>query len=208
MSKFMSYDPWSNVTTRNGFCGDEIISMLQKSIRRGNEKQALEAAYEMYITSPQFEEKLWRRIQVIAVEDIGFGDPHAATLIYSLNLMRKDYLYDEGDRSIFFIHAIRYLCKCKKERSNDHIKTLLVQDFEKNCPLQVPEYALDLHTQKGRAMGRDIVHFYQEASKVIPEAESEDCHSLYEEVLNRSLHPDECESLNCSPSFEYLSFQS
>ena len=34
----MSYDPWAEIKTRNGFSGDEIISMLQKSIRRGLEK--------------------------------------------------------------------------------------------------------------------------------------------------------------------------
>ena len=34
---FMSYDPWSNIKSRNGIPGDELISMLQKSIRRGIE---------------------------------------------------------------------------------------------------------------------------------------------------------------------------
>ncbi len=208
MSEFMSYDPWVHVTTRNGFGGDEIISMLQKSIRRGNEEDALMAAYEMYITSPQFEEKLWRKLMVISVEDIGFGEPLAGTLVYSMNQIRKEFLYDEGDRSILFVHAIRYLCKCSKERSNDHIKTLLVQDFAKDCPLKIPEYALDMHTRKGRELGRDIAHFYREASKVIPQLEMENYHQLYEKVLNRALHPDESESKNKVESFEYIPFQS
>ncbi|HIX80459.1 MAG TPA: hypothetical protein H9980_00580 [Candidatus Erysipelatoclostridium merdavium] len=33
------YDPWSKITTRNGYAGDEVISALQKSIRRGLEGQ-------------------------------------------------------------------------------------------------------------------------------------------------------------------------
>ena len=41
-----------------------MVAMLQKAIRRGKEEDALHAAYEMYITSPQFEEKLWRRLPV------------------------------------------------------------------------------------------------------------------------------------------------
>ncbi len=41
MSEFMSYDPWASITTRNGLPGDEIISMLQKSIRRGIEMNAV-----------------------------------------------------------------------------------------------------------------------------------------------------------------------
>lgn len=72
---FMSYDPWSNIQSRNGIPGDELISMLQKSIRRGLEENALAAAYEMYITSPQFHEKMWRRLLAISVEDVGFGNP-------------------------------------------------------------------------------------------------------------------------------------
>ena len=79
MSEFMSYDPWAEITTRNGYAGDEMVAMLQKAIRRGKEEDALHAAYEMYITSPQFEEKLWRRLLCISVEDIGFGNPDAPT---------------------------------------------------------------------------------------------------------------------------------
>lgn len=209
MSKFMSYDPWASTVTRNGFPGDEIISMLQKSIRRGNEKKALMAAYEMYITSPQMEDKLWRRLQVICVEDIGFGEPHASVLIDSLNRLRKEFLYNEGDRGIFFVHAIRYLCRCKKERSNDYIKTLMSQDFENGCPLTVPEYALDMHTTRGRKAGKDIVHFYQEASKVIPELDFEDCEKFRTEALmraeNGTASPEGTGGTGC---FEYLPFQS
>ena len=33
MAKRM-YDPWQNIKTRNGYYADEVISALQKSIRR------------------------------------------------------------------------------------------------------------------------------------------------------------------------------
>ena len=32
----------------------------------------------MYITSPQMEEKLWRRLLAISVEDVGMGNPQMA----------------------------------------------------------------------------------------------------------------------------------
>lgn len=38
MAKTM-YDPWSKIITRNGYAGDEVISALQKSIRRSLEEQ-------------------------------------------------------------------------------------------------------------------------------------------------------------------------
>ena len=110
----MSYDPWGNVTTRSGIEGDLVISALQKSIRRGLAEEAAIMAYEMYITSEQFENKMWRRLQAIAVEDVGFGDLSAPVLINALNQMRKDFPYNDGDRPLFFIHAIRYLAGAKK----------------------------------------------------------------------------------------------
>lgn len=78
----------------------------------------------MYITSPQFEEKLWRRLLAISVEDIGMGNPIAALMINNLNMMRKEFQYNESDRAMFFFHAIRYLCGSEKDRSSDLLKIL------------------------------------------------------------------------------------
>ena len=47
MAKAM-YDPWSKIVTKNGYAGDEVISALQKSIRRAKEEDACMFAYEMY----------------------------------------------------------------------------------------------------------------------------------------------------------------
>ena len=65
MVKKTMYDPWQSITTRNGYCCDEVISALQKSIRRANEEDACKFAYELYITSPELEEKMWRRLLTI-----------------------------------------------------------------------------------------------------------------------------------------------
>ncbi len=183
MDTFMTYDPWSNITSRNGIPGDELISMLQKSIRRCIEKNALAAAYEMYITSPQFLEKLWRRLLVISVEDIGFGDPHAPELVYTLNKMAQEYPYNDGDQPIFFMQAIRYLCRCTKERTTDNIKCTIIKRWEHGEKPEVPEYAYDLHTRKGRTMGRDEMHFLEEGSCVFPELEGEDIKKIHDEYV-------------------------
>jgi replication-associated recombination protein RarA len=207
MSEFMSYDPWANSTTRNGISGDEIISMLQKSIRRGIEKDAIAAAYEMYITSPQFEDKLWRRLLSISVEDIGFGETSAPNLIWTLSQMRKEFLYQDGDRPMFFVHAIRYLCRCKKERSSDHIKNMTIKDFAHGHIPEVPEYALDMHTKRGRAMGRDELHFLTEASKVIPPLEGDDIKKIYQEYLDYCKKENEDSQAGEIPPFEYNAWQ-
>lgn len=121
---------WHNQISRNGIRGDALNSMLQKSIRRGEEEYALAAAYEMYITSPEYLEMLWLRLQCIAIEDIGFGAPEAGRLIRTLDEMRKEFPYADGDQAIFFVEAVRFLCRCKKERTSDHLRGLLRRAFE------------------------------------------------------------------------------
>lgn len=163
-------DPWAKIKTRNNLAGDEVISALQKSIRRGNEKAACEFAYEMYITSPQFEEKLWRRLLAISVEDIGMGNPLAAIMVNNLNTMRKEFQYNESDRAMFFIHAIRYLCNSEKDRSSDLLKNIVIKSFAMGYAPEIPDIALDKHTTRGKEMGRGSEHFLHEASKVVPQA--------------------------------------
>lgn len=83
------YNIWAGSQTRNGFAADEIISSLQKAIRRAMEEQACQYAYELYVSGPIFLEKLWRRLLTISVEDIGFGNLNAAVYVNTMNEMRK-----------------------------------------------------------------------------------------------------------------------
>ena len=183
MAKTM-YDPWSKITTRNGYAGDEVISALQKSIRRGLEEQACMFAYDMYISSPQLEEKLWRRLLTISVEDIGMGNPMAAIMVNNLYQMSKQFDYADGDKPMYFIHAIRYLCSSEKDRSSDLLKNICIKSFAMGKFPEIPDYALDKHTQRGQAMGRDSFHFLNEASKVYPQKEVDnDYKERYAKIL-------------------------
>lgn len=177
-------DPWARMMTRNNLPGDEVISALQKSIRRGNEMAACEFAYEMYITSPQFEEKMWRRLLAISVEDIGMGNEEAAVMVHTLNQMRKEFQYNESDRAMFFFHAIRYLCRSEKDRSSDLLKNIVIKRFAMGHVPEIPDYALDKHTTRGAAMGRDSEHFLNVASQVTPQAKVDNNYKeVYAEIL-------------------------
>lgn len=203
MAEFMSYDPWARFTSRNGLPADELISCLQKSIRRGLAEIAIDCAYEMYISSPQLEEKLWRRLIAISVEDIGFGEPSAPVLINTLNEMRKNFSYADGDRPMFFMHAIRYLCCCKKERSTDHLKNLTIKKFNEGYVPQIPDYAFDMHTRKGQAAGKDVIHFLEEASRVEPLMEDYD-DSYRQKLLEEMKKP---KKPSVPGAFEYNTWQ-
>lgn len=202
MAKTM-YDPWSKITTRNGYAGDEVISALQKSIRRGLEEQACKFAYELYISSPQLEEKLWRRLLTISVEDIGMGNPMAAILVNNLYQMSRQFDYADGDRPIYFIHAIRYLCASKKDRSSDLLKNICIKSFAMGQFPEIPDYALDKHTQRGQAMGRDSFHFLNEASKVYPQIEVD---NDYKERYAKILEEYDPENV-CDTAFKFNGWQ-
>lgn len=202
MAKTM-YDPWSKITTKNGYAGDEVISALQKSIRRGLEEQACMFAYEMYISSPQLEEKLWRRLLTISVEDIGMGNPMAAIMVNNLYQMSREFDYADGDRPVYFIHAIRYLCSSEKDRSSDLLKNICIKSFAMGKFPEIPDYALDKHTQRGQAMGRDSFHFLNEASKVYPQKEVD---NNYKERYAKILEEYDPENV-CDTAFKFNGWQ-
>ena len=180
----MSYNIWAAAKTRNGLAADEVISTLQKSIRRNKVEEACQAAYELYITGPLFLDKLWRRLLTISVEDIGFGNLQAAVQVNTLNEVRKSYAYDDGDQPMYFIHAIRVLCACTKDRSSDYLKNIIIKESAMGKVVEVPDIALDKHTKRGQEMGRGSKHFFEEATKVIPQLEIDnDYRERYGKIL-------------------------
>ncbi|MFN2305195.1 MAG: hypothetical protein ACK2TV_15815, partial [Anaerolineales bacterium] len=60
------HDPWQKVKTVHDLAADEVISALQKEIRRSHTENACQLAYELIQTSPDLEHKLWQRLLVIS----------------------------------------------------------------------------------------------------------------------------------------------
>ena len=171
----LSRDPWVDVKTFNGFEADHVISALQKEIRRGNTENAAFLAYEMIITSAALEDYLWHRLKVISVEDIGFGEPLAPVMLQSLYEMCRACDRGVSERKLYAIHAVRYLCSCKKDRSTDEMINWINHSSKLGSigPV-IPDYALDMHTAEGQKKGRGRRHFFEEASRTDPEAPDRD----------------------------------
>jgi replication-associated recombination protein RarA len=168
-------DPWTRVETAHGFRADELISTFQKSIRRGLTENAALVAYELYVTSAELEEHLWRRLEVISVEDVGLANPIAPALIDALYRMHARAVRGTGDRFLFLLHGIRLLAGGKKDRSTDEMANWITRAVDSGERLpEVPDYAFDMHTRRGREMGRDIQHFLREGAIVDPEWEERD----------------------------------
>ena len=178
------FDPWTRVRTIHDLPADEVISTLQKSIRRGLEENAALCAYEMVYTSPEMERKLWDRLSIISVEDVGLGEPLAPVLVQTLWELSGRFGRHEGDRYTFAIHAARYLATRHKDRSSDEMHNWMRHAVEnEGVRPEIPDYALDMHTARGMAMGRDLVHFLEIGAQVSPELPDRD--TRYRERLLR-----------------------
>ena len=168
-------DPWQRTTTEHGFAADEVISALQKSIRRGLVDNALLLGWEMFVTSPEMEAMLWSRLCVISVEDVGLGNAQAPILVNTLFEMHRRYPRPEHDRFMFAAHAIRVMASGPKDRTTDEMASWARQSVRLGERLpEIPDAALDMHTRRGQEMGRDYRWFVEEASRVIPEIPDKD----------------------------------
>jgi replication-associated recombination protein RarA len=153
----------SDVITPGGHRAGDCISALQKTIRRGQVEAACHWASELELSN--FGAWAWKRLRLIASEDVGVADNSVAVLVRSLYENWVDFHKAKDPASrMFLIHAVVALCRAEKSRAVDH---LLVVSFIGERPRrEIPDEALDMHTPRGRAMKRGVDHFYTEGAKL------------------------------------------
>jgi replication-associated recombination protein RarA len=168
-------DPWQKVRTVHDISADEVISGLQKSLRRGLAETALLLAYEMFLTSAEMEAMLWSRLVVIAVEDVGLGNANLPILVETLFQQHLRYPRPAGDRFLFAAHAVRLIAQSPKDRtSDDMVNWARLEVAVRDHAPEVPDFAIDMHTRRGWEMGRGYEHFMSEASRVENEIPNRD----------------------------------
>ena len=75
-------------------------------------------------------------------------------------------------------------CENIKIFQSDLLKNICIKSFAMGKFPEIPDVALDKHTVRGKAMGRDSFHFLHEASKVIPQMEVDnDYKERYAKIL-------------------------
>jgi replication-associated recombination protein RarA len=68
-------------TTKNGLPLFVALSALQKCIRRGLEREAMQFAVELLHTGKSFHAAVCTRLEVISHEDVGLADPLAVLFV-------------------------------------------------------------------------------------------------------------------------------
>jgi replication-associated recombination protein RarA len=140
-------------------CG-EVTSAMQKSIRRGLERESLYWATELDLTG--YGEYVWKRLRIMASEDVGLADSNVAVQVRALYENWLQARKNKADKSncdrLFLTHAVLILVRAPKSRIVDHS---LIVTYEGERPKrEIPDWALDKHTGRGRAMGRGAKHFF------------------------------------------------
>lgn len=154
------------LTTQKGYDFFEVASAFQKSIRRCDEKQAMFWAIELYESGKQ--KYAWKRMVIMASEDVGLASPGCITQIMALK-QSFDYLSSLNERSkpekLPFTQAVLTLVKCCKSRYVD-VAISVFWNEHNNKMYPVPDYVYDMHTRKGKSMGRGLDHFYTDAAYI------------------------------------------
>ena len=182
----MAYQSFKQKKTKSGFNADEVVSALQKEIRRGNVESACYFGLELLESGLEFEQKFWKRMVVISVEDI--NDDSVIPIIKTLKDNYADLQHaKEWDKGMQGLRAIKILCEAKKGRIISELYDLLSLKRKEGFKLEIPDYALDMHTEAGRAKGRGVKHFLEVAAKVINTTEKID-DKISKEILKKVIN--------------------
>lgn len=165
----MSPRHFAAMPTPNGHtCGD-AASAMQKSIRRGLERDAIYWASELDLAG--FANYVWKRLRLIASEDVGLADSNVAVQVRVLyDNWREISKNSEGKPNqprLFLVHALILLCRAPKSRVCDHAMITFYLGDRDDLYREVPDYAYDRHTRKGKQLGRGVEHFMDESSQLV-----------------------------------------
>ena len=163
--------------TKNGYDFLECASALQKSIRRNDVVVAAFFGVELWQSG--YGNYVWKRLYTISAEDCW------GLITHEIDALHNGYeLVNKGSKEpkgrIFIGKAIILLCECYKSRDADHLNNLAVDklaltdpqiiaalDDARRQPLEVPEYTFDIHTKKGRKMGKTKAQFFHEEHEAL-----------------------------------------
>ena len=105
--------PWPTVL---GYDLYEVMSAMQKTIRRGLEEDALFWGTELYLGD--YADHAWSRLLVISSEDVGLASTAGMYTKVLNDMYRRNK--KSGEARLYFTHAILLLARAPKSRIVDH----------------------------------------------------------------------------------------
>jgi replication-associated recombination protein RarA len=157
--------------TKSGLPALTCISALQKAVRRGLEREAMEFAVELLHTSRAFHAMVCNRLEVICHEDLDtLAAPHVVPFVAAALAQSRDrYSKSIGEARLMIGNCIRIKCRAPKSRAGCHFAAAIgLRSMLEDFAPTIPDHTLDMHTMKGKAMGRGLDHFRSEGAKLVP----------------------------------------
>lgn len=155
--------------TINGYDFYEVSSAMQKAIRRSDARVAGFFALELWHSG--YRDYVWKRLFTISAEDCyGLITSEIEALWQGHELVNKKAVNPKG--RIFVSKAVILLCEVRKSRDADHLQNFIydrkdvdvekwIDDVRKES-IDIPKYTYDVHTRKGKMMGRTKKEFFKE----------------------------------------------
>ena len=137
--------------TKLGYKLDEVASALQKEIRRGDEEAAVYWALLLQSAAPQY---AWKRTLVAAAEDIGIAAPETVAQVSALAQawkISKEHAWYVSPHHLTM--AVVLLCRAPKSTEVEDLLSYTDELIRRGIKRDMPDYAVDGHTQAGRAKG-------------------------------------------------------
>lgn len=158
--------------TKNGLPAMGCLSAMQKCIRRGMELDAMRFAVELHQTSKAFASMVSNRLEIISHEDIDtMTAPWIVPYVATACAQARAW-YDPaklGKSRMAIGNCIRLMCRAPKSRQGDHFHVAvgLAALLEGYVP-EIPDWADDQHTLRGKILGRGLEYFRTESTKLQP----------------------------------------
>lgn len=163
--------------TKNGRDFYEVASLLQKSLRRGDITLAACAVNELF---PKYANYTWNRLMTVSAEDCAGIITTEIVALY--DAWSKVNAGKDGSKGrIFFAKAVILLCRAPKSRDADELNLLvvdrmppeefdaavaavdeLISEADASWDGRIPEWVYDVHTQRGKRMGKTKGDFIRE----------------------------------------------
>jgi len=155
--------------TQAGFDYFEAVSALQKFCRRGMVDEAIYMATELSISG--YYEAVWKRLQIIAIEDVGTGNPNLIVELRALYDASKVIGKKDDPFHLGVIEATLRVCESPKTRRADNIYGLYIEHRHRLPPFVIPDWTKGMFTREGKKRGRGNLYFYLVESVVHPAAD-------------------------------------
>jgi replication-associated recombination protein RarA len=163
--------------TKNNLPSMACVSAMQKCIRRGMEKEAMQFAVELMHTSKGFHTMVCNRLEVICHEDLDtIAAPWVVPFVATAVAQSKErYAKNIGEARLMIGNAIRIMARSPKSRAGCHFGAAIgLRSLLEDYAPTIPDWANDQHTLAGRKLKRGIKHFREEGAKLVPPPSGDD----------------------------------